>query len=85
MKKITYIAIDLHSKHSVMGYMDHQGTYLGHQRFGTTASNLVQGVVGIPASANTLPSNKGKWPSGRRVCWPPMWRGSSCAIPGRIT
>lgn len=59
MKKITYIAIDLHSKHSVIGYMDAQGTYLGHQRFCTTASNLVQGVVGIPGECKYLTIEQG--------------------------
>ncbi len=40
-----YIAIDLHSKHSKMGYMNEQGEYLGQQGMQTTAQNLIGGVA----------------------------------------
>lgn len=49
-----YIAIDLHSKHSMIGFMNEQGQYLGHQRVTTTSVNLINQVVAIPAEQKHL-------------------------------
>lgn len=54
-----YIAIDLHSKHSKMGYMNEQGEYLGQQGMQTTAQNLIGGVVRIPAARKFLTLEQG--------------------------
>lgn len=49
-----YIGIDLHSKTSTIGYMNHQGEYLGQQRVQTTATNLINQVVAIPGHVKKL-------------------------------
>ena len=57
-KKI-YIAIDLHSKHSMIGHMNQQGQYLGQQQVPTTAVNLVNRVAAIPADCKHLTIEQG--------------------------
>lgn len=52
--KTVYIGIDLHSKTSTIGYMNHQGEYLGQQRVQTTATNLINQVVAIPGHVKKL-------------------------------
>lgn len=52
--KQVYIAIDLHSNHSLIGFMNDQGQYLGQQRVPTTAVNLINGVTVIPAECKWL-------------------------------
>lgn len=52
--KQVYIAIDLHSKHSVIGCMNQQGQYIGHQQVATTAVNLINQVSAIPAECKWL-------------------------------
>lgn len=57
--KNVYIAIDLHSNHSMIGYMNQQGEYLGQQQVETTARNLVNQVVAIPAERKQLTIEQG--------------------------
>lgn len=52
--KQVYIAIDLHSKHSVVGFMNQQGQYMGHQQVATNAVNLINQVTAIPAERKWL-------------------------------
>lgn len=52
--KQVYIAIDLHSNHSLIGFMNKQGQYIGQQRFPTTAVNLINQVTAIPAESKWL-------------------------------
>lgn len=52
--KQVYIAIDLHSNHSLIGFMNKQGQYIGQQRFPTTAVNLINQVTAIPAECKWL-------------------------------
>lgn len=49
-----YIAIDLHSNTSTIGYMNHDGQYCGHRRVRTTAPNLVNYVTAIPGKVKKL-------------------------------
>jgi hypothetical protein len=51
---IKYIAIDLHHSHSVIGWMNQQGTYLGQQRFVITRTGLISRVVTIPGEPKHL-------------------------------
>jgi hypothetical protein len=44
-RKPLYAALDLHSGHSVLGSMDHEGKALGQRRFATAAEKLKQEVV----------------------------------------
>jgi len=52
--KQVYIAIDLHSKHSMIGYMNPEGQYVGQQRVPTSAANLISQVAAIPAERKHL-------------------------------
>ncbi|HET6527737.1 MAG TPA: transposase [Balneolaceae bacterium] len=54
-----YIAIDLHSKSSVIGYMNNQGKYIGQQEVATTAANLINQVTAIPAARKHLTLEQG--------------------------
>lgn len=57
--KEVYIAIDLHSKYSMIGYMNQQGEYMGYQQVETTARNLINYVVSIPAERKQLTIEQG--------------------------
>jgi len=52
--KQVYIAIDLHSKTSMVGYMNEQGEYLHQRQVATTAQNLINEVVAISAERKSL-------------------------------
>ena len=49
-----YIGIGLHSKTSMIGYMNRQGEYLGRQQVPTTSTRLVNQVTGIPGQVKKL-------------------------------
>lgn len=57
--KEVYIAIDLHSNHSMIGYMTPKGDYRGQQQFATSARELVNQVVRIPADHKHLTIEQG--------------------------
>ena len=57
--KQVYIGIDLHSKHSTIGYMNEQGQFIGQQKVQTTANNLVNQVVAITAERKHLTIEQG--------------------------
>lgn len=52
--KTVYIAIDLHSKTSMIGYMNEDGQYMGHYRVATSRVNLINQVVAIPGEQKYL-------------------------------
>jgi transposase len=49
-----FIAIDLHAAHCVLGAMAQDGRWLGHQRFATTAQNLIAHVIAVPAKVKHI-------------------------------
>lgn len=57
--KEVYIAIDLHSKNSMIGYMNQKGQYQGQQHVATTAENLISQVAAIPADCKHLTIEQG--------------------------
>lgn len=57
--KKVYIAIDLHSKNSMIGYMNQEGQYVGQQQVQTTAVNLINQVAAIPADCKHLVMEQG--------------------------
>lgn len=57
--KKVYIAMDLHSKRSVVGYMNKEGKYIAQQQFQTTAVNLINQVTAIPAECKHLTIEQG--------------------------
>lgn len=54
MRRKNYAAIDLHSRHSVIGWMSSRGEFLGQQRFVTSEDNLVGWTRSVPAREVTL-------------------------------
>lgn len=57
--KEVYIAIDLHSKNSMIGFMNQKGQYMGQQQVSTTAPNLINQVAAIPADYKRLTIEQG--------------------------
>jgi transposase len=53
------IAIDLHNKHSVVGYMNKNGEYIGQQQVRTSPQNLINQIVAIPADYKQLTTQQG--------------------------
>lgn len=53
------IAIDLHSKHSVIGYMDENGQYIEQTQVSTSEKNLQREIARIPASSKRLTIEQG--------------------------
>lgn len=49
-----YIGIDLHSKHSTIGFMNEEGRFIGQHEVQTTANNLINQVTAIPAERKQL-------------------------------
>lgn len=52
--KQVYIAIDLHNSHSMIGYTDANGNYMGQHQVKTTARNLINQVAAIAAKQKHL-------------------------------
>jgi transposase len=59
MRKIAYLAIDVHAKHSVLGYMDSNGKFRGNQRFPTSEQNIVQSLKAVKAKTKYLAIEEG--------------------------
>lgn len=57
--KKVYIAIDLHTKNSMIGYMNQEGQYVGQQQVQTTAVNLINQIAAIPADCKHLTVEQG--------------------------
>ncbi len=49
MKKVAYIAIDVHARECVIGWMDSDGIYQNQWRVKTSESRLIQAVVSVEA------------------------------------
>lgn len=57
--KKAHIAVDLHSNTSTLGYMNQEGKYIAQHQVQTTAINLINEVVAIPAEYKTLTIEQG--------------------------
>lgn len=57
--KQVYIAIDLHSKNSCVGYMNDTGKYINQQTLPTTARHLTGAVARVPACHKSLTIEQG--------------------------
>jgi hypothetical protein len=42
MRKIAYLALDVHVSHCVVGDMDSNGNFRGTQKFATSEQNIIQ-------------------------------------------
>jgi transposase len=54
-----YIAIDLHTNSSTIGYMDQEGKYIAQHQVQTSVMNLVNHIVAIPAEYKVLTIEQG--------------------------
>lgn len=57
--KQVYIAIDLHSNSSTIGYMNKEGKYIAQQQFKTSAVNLINQITAIAADRKHLTIEQG--------------------------
>ena len=49
MRKIAYLAMDVHANHSVLGEMDFNGNFKGNQDFSTSEQNIIKALSAIKA------------------------------------
>jgi transposase len=54
MKKIAYLAIDVHARHCVLGQMDSHGIFLGNKTFATSEQNIIEVLKAIKAPQKYL-------------------------------
>ena len=54
MEKVTYLALDVHARNSVLGQMDHNGNFLGNQSFSTSETNLINALKAVKEKSKYL-------------------------------
>ncbi len=54
MKKIAYLAIDVHARHCVLGRMDFNGTFIGNKTFATSEQNIIEALKAVKAKEKYL-------------------------------
>jgi transposase len=54
MKKVAYLAIDVHAGHFVLGHMDFDGTFIGNRRFPTSERHIIQALKAVKAKEKYL-------------------------------
>ena len=54
MRKIAYLAMDVHANHSVLGEMDFNGNFKGNQDFSTSEQNIIKALSAIKAKEKYL-------------------------------
>ena len=54
MKKVAYLAIDVHARHCVLGHMDFDGTFVGNRTFYTSEQNIIEALKAIKAKEKYL-------------------------------
>jgi len=54
MKKVAYLAIDVHAGHCVLGHIDIDGTFLGNRRFPTSEQHIIEALKGVKAKEKYL-------------------------------
>ena len=54
MKKVAYLAIDVHAGHCVLGHMDVDGTFLGIRRFPTSERHIIKALKAVKAKEKYL-------------------------------
>ena len=54
MKKIAYLAMDVHANNCVLGEMDYNGTFRGNQVFPTSEKNIIEALKVIKAKEKYL-------------------------------
>lgn len=59
MRKIAYLAMDVHSTHCVLGDMDFKGNYQGPQTFHTSEKNIIKALKTVKAKNKYLTFEEG--------------------------
>ena len=54
MKKVAYLAIDVHASNCVLGHMDLDGTFFGNRRFPTSERHITESLKAIKAKEKYL-------------------------------
>jgi len=54
MKKVAYLAIDVHAGHCVLGHMAFDGTFIGNRRFPTSEQHIIEALKEIKAKEKYL-------------------------------
>lgn len=54
MRKIAYLAMDVHANHCVLGEMDFSGNFRGNQSFSTSEQNIIDALKNIKAKERYL-------------------------------
>jgi transposase len=54
MKKIAYLAMDVHANNCVLGEMDYNGTFKGNQVFPTSENNIIEALKSVKAKEKYL-------------------------------
>ena len=54
MRKIAYLAMDVHANHCVLGEMDFSGNFRGNQSFSTSEQNIIDALKNIKAKEKYL-------------------------------
>ena len=54
MRKIVYLAMDVHANHSVLGEMDFEGNFRGNQSFPTSEQNIIEAIEAVKAKEKYL-------------------------------
>lgn len=59
MKKIAYLALDVHARSCTLGHMDDDGTFRGNLHFTTSEKNIIAGLKSIRAKNKFLTIEEG--------------------------
>ena len=59
MGNIAYLALDIHSRHSVLGKMDSKGNFKGNQKFPTSEVNIVNALKAVTEKKKYLAIEEG--------------------------
>lgn len=59
MRKIAYLAMDLHARNSTLGDMDEAGHFRGNRSFPTTEKNIIHGIESVSARLKYLAIEEG--------------------------
>ena len=54
MKKVAYLAMDVHAGHCVLGHMDFNGTFIGSRRFPTSEQYIIEALKAIKVKEKYL-------------------------------
>lgn len=59
MRRIAYLAIDVHANRSVLGEMDDDGRFRGNQSFATSENNIIRAIEAVKAKNKYLVIEEG--------------------------